>query len=980
MFCLCALVLCFPLFLAAEDINSSFDPWFYLETPEFRYVFQKTDEAYARKLLALQDKVRTTVGGFLGYLPEEQVSVLIRSNSDSVTYAGYFSTFPHRIILNSASRMEPFSLFVHEYTHYVQAHSPLGFFTLLSKIFGDDINFANLFLSLYTLEGTTSFVDGTRGNPLMQAMVKAFLYDEHFWSWKDGSWASWRFPGALRVYLNGYLLQEAVFNQFGPEAMAKVWAWKQSHVSDDENAFTQALGKAPDLILQDHLKYLRKLWASDLARPERPLVFEQTSRDQRQIYGAKALDQGDFITQESSLKETGRLVLHRVSGETLVIKESVSGVNSWDTDASGRLLVFAQSDPAASSLVSEASRSKIFWQLLDSEARVLDSAALEDRPWPHLETQADAANWPRPELSGPALENRDAGGRTAYALKDCNLVALTISPDGKRLFALRRSSDRQFLGEIDPERAVFFQYDALPDCNEAAFSRDGSALALSVRIDAQDDLACLDLKENRFLLLSRDEAKDYGPIFSPDGKLLFSSDRENKVAVYSWGKDGFSSYLEDPLMAYKPIFLESGEPRILYQSLSSEGYTLRYLSPKDLQIQARPDFLMLHPEWRQLWEARLKTYQELFSQQNPQALVPTKVNRSSEANEVKIFTDIALPRIWFPYAQYDDRGFGFGAEIQAASFLEENSWTLSALYYPDYAQADFAFSLALNKPYWTASIGSGYSWDIQYDSEGNFASYAYTLSNSFNNSVPLILERSLKGVHELSLGLSASYILSWTSDAALSLDEVFSRDPEGYFLPKLSLTWNWSSYSPQISFFGSDQFLGTLALLSKTTTDSTAWYAQARLAGALDLGGGNLLAVNLQSAASLYGNAWDALSSAYSTWNYDEIAPLGFRFQMGLRLPLPLYEAGLKYLFSDSAGFSLDAASRFSWTEASGFEWAQDLELIASLKCKLVYLYSSFPLKLGLGYRFDLGSEASLSFDSKRLALYFSVAGLDLLD
>lgn len=947
-----ALVLGLPLVAQAAQTEPADSQWLSRSQGTFRYVYQAADQAYVDRLAGLQDRVCRTVQGYLGYLPAGTVTVVVRGNNSALGWGGYFAPFPLRIVLNPAAAMDPFELFVHEFTHYTQASIPAGPVDGLAWIFGKDLRAANLPLAPHSLEGSTSFMDGSRFTPLGLLPAKALLHAEKPWAWEDFWWSGWEYPGALRVYAGGALFQEALYEQFGPGTFSEIWQAQAGQLLDEEAAICQVTGLDPRVIWQRKLQALRARWAADFARPDGQAFILPDTRRQFQVSAARTIGRGRLLVLGAGTAEPwGFRILDR-DGQVQPVAGGLDGgtrlairaSSDWSVSADGSFLVQCVADPAVSSLDTEALRTWLEWYQLDASGGVLGTGRLAVR----------------------------SGGRRL------DIMNPALSPDGRRLVLVSRQSDSFTLGEVDLQTGAFTPIPRLPQCIGASWSPDGTRLALTLLNGGDTDVGLL-YADGWFRQLAHDPASDFAPVFGPDGELLFASDRQDRIAIYRYrDEDGaVFPWLDDPVGAWAPLFPDgSSTGLVVYRSVGAEGHGLKTRTPAQLAATAGagpiPDFFGLRPGSLASQEQRLGAYAAASR------IAASEAPEAPQAGPVATFVDGPDSAVWYPQASWDTRGLGFGIDLQAFSILGSTGLALQLMGYPEYGQAAGKLDLAFHQPGFDAQVSTGYDWgqsDRSAASQGHYAAWL-----GLSGSLVWGTWQDAQGTGTIASSLGAWWTTSRESSGALALPDLFTVAWSDDWQVSGGIGWSWQAPAAESAFFGSNRFSLNLQGLGVFDTLSTGLAAGVDSSLGIDLGGGVLAVLSPELAIARDTDPFGLIHPWAAAWANPANAALAWRTEAELRLPLGLYAGSLAGIPTDRGGLSLGLATQFFSTDWSALEWQPRLEFMLWYTEGFRYLYQSLPLRLQLGYRLDLSDlDQWPVFDVSNLCFGLSLANVDLL-
>jgi len=909
------------------DPESAPGPWLERSNEYFRFVYKRSEAATVDRLMAASRGAYETVTGFVGMLPPEPAVVIVHGSMDSPSFSGMASSFPDRIELQAGqvTWATAEGLLAHEFTHHMQKKlGSSGWIGRVAGIFGPEyrrslsISFADL-----SIEGGTSFLDRYRGSERGSLQIRAAVIEGRMWDWDKASSAGLRQPGSLRVYLSGLLFQDWLFDRFGPDAYARVMAARDGLLVPLESEALKAVtGLDPEVAWGEIRVRLEARYA-----PARsyPLGAPCTPRD--------AVDE----TQWSGLLPTSRGLL-----QTRESLRRLPSLGFWRPDPA---------DPSAPGSFAPLGGLLPSGVTVSSDASVF--AAIVNQPEKSGLTSDSNHNRlvvGRIEWSADSQRAKAAGMRT---LPGSGYFAPCFSPDGKRLFAAKRASDVYRLVEVDPASGSAREI-PLPlsgSVLEIAASPEGTRLALGIVEDGAYDVGIYDLAAENFQAITNDEAMDFAPRFLADGTFVFSSDREDVIAVYRWEDGAFSREILDAIAAFQPV--EDGTGGYYYSSYSASGRVIRRLADSELRKESLPAFASLSPSWI----ARHDGIKRVFRERGAALAGRADAPKAAPPSEPRRFVDVPRILAWSPEAALDPLAWGIGARIDGYSYLGGSSLSASLRYHPDSIQASGRLALLLSWPLLTLELSGGQDYSGWLSSEAEPV-YALTRYAKASLAMPLVRWRSPAFAEaRLSATAGAVYRNSISSPSPIELVDSLGQRGEDSFsaYPGLSGGVYWPA--PRAAFWGgSYASAGARAVIDMAEApDPLRFGAVADISGGLRIGT-DLIRVSSGFAWREDGGAIAYLPRLVSRWNDDGTAPLRGELSLSWAASFLGNEWTDHMVLLEHYGSSLGAKAFWEADPAAGARLLPEMEFSLDLGARVMTYYFSVPARIGVAYRYRFGA------------------------
>lgn len=700
------LVSCSALFALNESPVSSGQPdrWVTRDSQHFVFIYRERDRSFADDLIQVADVSYAVVCGYFGFEPQEKPKVILYGDQDTPSFGGYCGPFPLRIALSAATSYSARTLLTHEFTHWMNAVRPTGFMYVLSNVFGRDLSFISLGLEFHFVEGITSFLDGERSDTWNEMQYKAPLLEERMWTFEQTWTGGDSQPGPLRTYLSGMLLSDYLYRHFGSDAFARLEKrFAAFPFLGDTEALRFVTGMDPRLVWSEALREARQRFSADGALKGGTIMTPQESETQYSWVMIQDSAHG-LLVSRSSLKDLPQFGFWRPA------QPGSAGSANWQP-ITGLL------DNVVGATINRAGDLMVVSRAADALSGRDDERAVADLWAIKLE---------------PSSDGKSFKAETHRLTHNAQLTRPALSPDGSRLMAVQRISNEWRLVEVDlTSGAIRTVIDATKASGtqgtafsvvRVSFADDGKSLGLLLAQQGQTDLATCASDGSNLNWITHDSATEMAPHFAPDGRLFFASDRENAIVLYAWDpiSKQISRILRDPVAVWNGLPYTSGNApeMFIYQGYTSQGYVLKSLPVSDMQNTVMPDFANLSPDWIARRDA---LWHELAGRAPPTITLSTQTQLDSGPPSEKPLVDIALPVLWLPSVSSTTGMLGVGAQIQAASLLASNQWTLGLAWIPLASQLTLEFIEGIYQPGFTLSAEA----DLNYQVLGSSAAPVY---------------------------------------------------------------------------------------------------------------------------------------------------------------------------------------------------------------------------------------------------------------
>ncbi len=749
---LTAIFMAHPLLLASEEVYSG---WKTAESEHFKFIFEERDRKSVEELLSFCEDVYDRVTAYFESYPKKVVCI-IHGRIDTAN--GYFSSFPSALHLYVTSPTEPWIgsktenwlkiLLIHELTHYIHLTYQKGVVEFLSRIFGRHLRVIDsVLMPGWMVEGIatnfeTMFTKGGRGrNPFFEMIYKAFIMEGDLFTLKQAGYSS-SYPPQNRIYVAGYLLINYMMERFGDDVLLRITR---------EFARFPFLGPAYS-IRKVTGETVRQIFGGMKWELEQKYLKEYSASGGKIVSPAgignyhlpRITDDGWYLYRSTLDKPPALVLFHPETGdEDLLVETSLTDYSSY-TVAAGKQIVFAtykskSVHPAGSILTSDL----YSYDLRTKKIKRITRGA-------HLWQPAISKNGGKlvaVQKAGPysrlvEVDLKTGKPKLLFSMEEANVYNPVFSPDGEKIAFVLNHKGVQDIWIIEysrPDRAI-----TEPD--PASFPKNFNA-------------------DRARPLTGPDTHGEYFPTFLDNYTILFSSDRDGSLSLYTLdiSQNKITPLWSDPVAAYAgDISSES----LVYASYSSMGYLLKSVSKDEL------------PELKAV-QSDAANISGISVRQNPTGSVYGYTD--SQANvvpagdlESRAYLDFPKPLYWLPVPFYFDPLFsqglipGAGIYSYGNSNLGKASWSMALTSRFDVFQPGIDLSIYL-KP-WILSLT--YRISQSYLSTEQSGSYQL-MAQSFSLGIPLVEKYWFNTGTAFSIhpGIQHQYLIS--SERDFSFPQIF---------------------------------------------------------------------------------------------------------------------------------------------------------------------------------------------------------------
>jgi len=501
-----------------------YDPalrWFTLETPHFQVHYYPGEEALAQRTAGALERSRELL---LPYLPWDpgRTQVVLADNSDSTN--GSATPFPYNTIRlvatppDSLSELNDyadwvFTLSAHEYTHILHLGRASKIPALIDLVFGR-IWLPNAMVPRWLTEGMAVLHEsgpghGRNASALFDMYARAMVLEGGLFPLPEVSNQPLDWPLGDMWYLLGGRFLSMLAERYGPGALTAfvdeqgAWVWPFAIGIVAEHHFG---GRDFVDLWGDFSRELATRYEAELALVRRRPVTKPAwlTRRGAEVFHPHWSPDGAFVAYWDEGLDSPQ-GLRRVSPDGKDLGLAVE-VNADGT--------FALRSPREA-IVAVADYYEFYWFYSDLYAIDLETGRRERLTRGERATEPDV---------------RPGGDWVAYVAR--------VGPGELALKRLWLPSGRKETLFHEPGAQV----------GHPSISPDGRRVAFEIQVGARRDIAVWE--DGRVVRVTNDDAIDVSPAWTPDGRLLFSSDRSGIYNLYAFDPDGptsFSAPVEVPL-------------------------------------------------------------------------------------------------------------------------------------------------------------------------------------------------------------------------------------------------------------------------------------------------------------------------------------------------------------------------------------------------------------------------------------------------
>ncbi len=514
--------------------------WKTIETKHFRVHAHHRLLPIAERVAALCESAHEKLVGPMGWAPKEVTHVVVTDDTDFAN--GSATALPYntvRLFVTAPDDLSPLNdyddwqleLITHEYTHILHTDHITGLPAIYNAIFGKQYA-PNQMQPRWLLEGLavlleTKYTTGGRNrSSIFDMYLRADVLEDNVAPIDQITHSPRRWPQGNLWYLYGSHFLGYIDAVYGFEALRQVAADYGDEIIPYgiNRAIHRATGKTYVELYDAWIA-----WMKDRYAKQRADVLARGVREGRRVtfHGQEAFHPRYMpeAAGEDGASWARRISYYRSDGHTTpglyalgvrapdAKKPPVYGVGKLITRTSGTSTPAWLDDGTLiyDSIESSKLRIYFYWDLFRRKP---------DDAWGQEAVQGDRLTFGQ-RSSEPAIA--PDGSRIAYTINKAGTSFLYVSeldPWGNLIGAPRKLFPQQQFDQVYTPR----------------WSPDGKKLAFSAWTrGGYRDVRVVDVESGEIREITHDRALDTGPVFSPDGKLLyFSSDRTGIANLYAY--------------------------------------------------------------------------------------------------------------------------------------------------------------------------------------------------------------------------------------------------------------------------------------------------------------------------------------------------------------------------------------------------------------------------------------------------------------
>lgn len=538
--------------VASAQIRDPLLEWRSIHTEHFDIHYHDPLAMVARRVARIAERTHSTLGQIFGFEPSERVQIVLTDDSDSAN--GSATALPYdtlRLYAEPPEELSPLgeyddwlaTLVAHEGTHIFHLDQASGLPSIINAILGK-VYMPNHVAPRWFQEGIAVWqeTEQTSGGRLRSTQWDMYLrmdaLEDRFWGfdqvWNDAD----RWPHGHAAYLYGSYFIRYIADRHGREAIATMMRdYGDSILPYGLNRVAhRATGHT-----------FTELWVDFLA--ERRAHYEEVQDEVDALgrrEGTRLTTHGEMARAPRFLRD-GRLIYMRADNRSrprLVVLDPATG-------GEGEMLVRLNEGGEAAV---HPDGTCVFFSRVDTYRDIYSYADLFRRDLTTgVETRLTEGQRARePDIS-----------------PDGRQVVFTVTRAGTSRLMIAESEDvpgtmRELVGNERFDLVYTPRFS--PDARSVVFSRWSAG--------GYRDIQIVDIATGRIDSLTHDRAQDTGPVFSPDGRVVyFSSDRTGIANIYAYHlASGTIRQITNVIAgAYQPAISADGST-LVYVGYTSFGW------------------------------------------------------------------------------------------------------------------------------------------------------------------------------------------------------------------------------------------------------------------------------------------------------------------------------------------------------------------------------------------------------------------------
>lgn len=557
--------------------------WQTIETPHFRVHHHKRLQAVAKRAAEVCEDVHSRIIGPMGWTPKELTHVVVTDDTDFAN--GSATALPYntvRLFVTAPDDLSPLNdyddwqleLITHEYTHILHTDHITGVPAIYNAIVGKQYS-PNQLQPRWLLEGLAVLMEtrhttaGRNRSSIFDMYLRGDVLEDNIAPIDQVSHTPRRWPQGNLWYLYGSHFLEYVETVYGFEALRQVAADYSDQIIPYgiNRAIHRQTGKTYVELYEGWIAWMRRRYAA-----QKKGVLGRGLREGKRItfHGQEAFHPR-YMPGKAQRVAYYRNDAHTTSGlYAMSASASGYGVGKLITRTSGSSTPAFLADGSLVYDSVEASKMRIYfyWDLFRRQPN----------EWGDETVQGERLSFGL-RASEPTVSAD--GSQVAFVVNKQGTSYLYVADldgaSGKPLGPPRKLVPNERFDQVYTPR----------------WSPDGTRIAFSAWTSGgYRDVKIVDVVTGALTEITHDRALDTGPVFSPDGKLLFfSSDRTGIANVYAHDlESGALKQVTNVVNgAFQPDIDASGK-RMVYVGYTHQGYDL-------FELELEPNKWLDAPEY-----------------------------------------------------------------------------------------------------------------------------------------------------------------------------------------------------------------------------------------------------------------------------------------------------------------------------------------------------------------------------------------------
>ncbi len=530
-----------------------------ITTDHFYIHYSQGLEHLARRTASISEEVYSKITTDLGWKVKTKVNIRIKDSSDSANGMAMPSPYPLIELYATPPDLESslqnndnwlYTLLTHEFTHIVHLQMQHGIAKMVNHIFGD-VYLPNAMLPTWFIEGLAVMMEthktsrGRIRSVYYDMVLRTHALEGTFQSLGEASNSTVQYPRGSADYIYGAMFMEYLSHRFGEKKIFEV-----CHIYASKpvpyfinTAFKQATGESLWKVYKEWAKSIKQ----KALQTKKKIKKQGLSTDYRVTVTAETKGRAKFFPPISGFKD--KLIIPA--------SDAVERSGLYITDINTRKMTRIALGNSKGS-ISLTDKGDIYY--------------VRSAPYRNIYHYRDLFIIKHPVNKPYTIKNliHSKPIRLTHGMR---IKEAAVSPDGSMVAAVTAKNGITGLiicnGDCSKKKKIIKGSDSIY-IYHPVFSSDSRLLAAVVRDGAMLNLALINKQNGKINYLTKDDAKQRSPIFSPDGKyLLFDSD-----------VTGISNIFAIELKTKKCFQVTNVVTGAKFPAISSDGQSIVFLKYK----------------------------------------------------------------------------------------------------------------------------------------------------------------------------------------------------------------------------------------------------------------------------------------------------------------------------------------------------------------------------------------------------------------